>query len=228
MSLVCSFICAVFLCLFFSFFKIIVFEVSFSQASRKVELFSWRRLNSFFVLVSDLLRLVQWFVWASDRVKFVLSFCLLGFFPSNGQGWMRWYSWLLMIGFVFLFCLSFRWGILHRVILVVGWCWVLYSSAFLCVSSHYLILPRVSSLVVYALGVSAPTPKAQGLISGHKWRFCKWFVMALRKSKTNIQKRWTPNGSYKIRQILIKIMEYTHIHIYPWAKWKQPNKNKVL
>ena len=49
-----------------------------------------------------------------------------------------------------------------------GWvlgCRVLYSSGFLCVSSHYLILPRVSSLVVQGLGVSAPTPKAQGLIS---------------------------------------------------------------
>ena len=31
---------------------------------------------------------------------------------------------------------------------LVGWCWVLYSSGFPCVSSHYLILPRVSSLVV--------------------------------------------------------------------------------
>ena len=53
------------------------------------------------------------------------------------------------IGFVFLFCLLFRWGVLHGVLLVVGWCWVLYSSGFLCVSSHYLILPRVSSLVVW-------------------------------------------------------------------------------
>ena len=63
-----------------------------------------------------------------------------------------------MIGFVFLFCLLFRWGILHRVLLVVGWCRVLYSSGFLCMSSHYLILP--------SLRVSAPIPKAQGLISG--------------------------------------------------------------
>ena len=52
---------------------------------------------------------------------------------------------MLMIAFVFLFCLLFRWGVLHRVLLVVGWCQVLYSSGFLCVSSHYLILPRVSS-----------------------------------------------------------------------------------
>ena len=46
-------------------------------------------------------------------------------------------------------------------------------------SSHYLILSRVSSLVVYGLGVSAPTPKAQGLISGQEQRFHKSFVMAL-------------------------------------------------
>ena len=61
---------------------------------------------------------------------------------------------------------------------------VLYSSGFLCVSSHYLILPRVSSLVVKGLGVSAPTPKAQGLISGQEQIFYKWFVMALSEIKT--------------------------------------------
>ena len=32
---------------------------------------------------------------------------------------------------------------MHKVLLVVGWCWVLYSSGFLFMSSHYLILPRV-------------------------------------------------------------------------------------
>ena len=122
-----------------------------------------------------------------------------------------------MIWFVFLFCLLFRWGVLHRVLLVVGWCQVLYSSGFLCVSSHYLILPRVSSLVVYSLGVSVPIPKAQGLISGQEWRFHKWFVMALREIKTNIQRRETKdesqtNGSYKIRQIIIMIMGYTYTY----------------
>jgi len=45
-------------------------------------------------------------------------------------------------------------------------------------------------------------------------------VMALREIKTNIQKRETKdepqeNGSYKIRQIIIKMMEYTHIRIHP-------------
>ena len=53
-----------------------MFEVSFSQASREVEFFPWRKLNSFLLLVSALIRLVQWFVWASFRVRFVLSFCL--------------------------------------------------------------------------------------------------------------------------------------------------------
>ena len=44
--------------------------------------------------------------------------------------------------------------------------------------------------------------------------------MALSEIKTNIQKLETKdepetNGSYKIRQIIIKIVEYIHIHIYP-------------
>ena len=56
--------------------------------------------------------------------------------------------------------------------------------------------------------------------------------MALSDIKTNIQKQETrdepqKNGSYKIRQIIIKIMEYTHIHIHPGANSKQSNKNKV-
>ena len=56
--------------------------------------------------------------------------------------------------------------------------------------------------------------------------------MALSEIKTNIKKQETKdelqtNGSYKIKQIKIKIMEYIHIHIYAWAKLKQSNKNKV-
>ena len=55
--------------------------------------------------------------------------------------------------------------------------------------------------------------------------------MALSEIKTNVKKsrnqRWTPDeGSYKIRQIIIKIMEYTHIYIHPWAKSKYPTKIK--
>ena len=56
--------------------------------------------------------------------------------------------------------------------------------------------------------------------------------MALSEIKTNIPKQETndepqTNGSYKIRQIIIIIMEYAHTHIHPWAKSKQSNKNKV-
>ena len=58
-------------------------------------------------------------------------------------------------------------------------------------SSHYLILPRVNSLVISGLGVSAPSPKAQGLISGEERRFHKWFLMALSEIKTNTQKQET-------------------------------------
>ena len=43
-------------------------------------------------------------------------------------------------------------------------------KCFRCVSSHCLTLPRVSSLVVYGLGVSAPILKAQGLISDQEQR----------------------------------------------------------
>ena len=42
--------------------------------------------------------------------------------------------------FIFLFCFLFRWGILHKVLLVVGWCCVLYSSGFICVSSIWYSL----------------------------------------------------------------------------------------
>ena len=49
------------------------------------------------------------------------------------------------LGLYFLFCFWFRWVILHRVLLVLRRCQVLYSSGFLSVSSHCLILPRVSS-----------------------------------------------------------------------------------
>ena len=56
-------------------------------------------------------------------------------------------------------------------------------------------------------------------MSGQEQKFHKWFVMALTESKTNIQKLETndeslTNGSYKIRQIIFKIMEYIHIHIH--------------
>jgi len=53
----------------------------------------------------------------------------------------------------------------------------LVFKGFLYVSSHYLILPRISSLVVQSLGVSAPTPKAQGLMSGQERRFHNWLVI---------------------------------------------------
>ena len=76
----------------------------------------------------------------------MLSFCLFVFL-----WWARLNEVVILSAddWVCIFlCLLFRGGILHRVLLVVGWCWVLYSSGFLCVSSHYLILPRISSLVL--------------------------------------------------------------------------------
>ena len=53
--------------------------------------------------------------------------------------------------------------------------------------------------------------------------------MAVSEIKTNTQSLETKgehqtNVSYKIRQIIMKIMEYTHIHIRPRAKSIQSNK----
>ena len=136
-----------------------------------------------------------------------------------------------MIGFVFSLCLLFRWGILHKVLLVVGWCWVLYSSGFLCVSSRYLMLPSYFS---DSLGSWRQWSHSKGseldLWSGTK--IPQVVCYGIKWDKTNIPKWETKdepqtNGSYKIRQIIIKIMEYTHVCIYPWAKSKQPNKYKV-
>ena len=65
----------------------------------------------------------------------------------------------------------------------------LYSSGFLCVSSHYLILPQISSLVVYGLGVRAPTPKAQSLmfcqkkITAKHSRFIPWECQEIKQLK---------------------------------------------
>ena len=56
--------------------------------------------------------------------------------------------------------------------------------------------------------------------------------MALHGNKTNTQKQETKdppqtNDSYKIRQIRMKIIEYTHIHVYPEAKPEQSKKKKL-
>ena len=58
--------------------------------------------------------------------------------------------------------------------------------------------------------------------------------MVLSKIKTNIQKRETKdqpqtNGSYKIRQTIIKIMKYTYIHIFtPMNKVKTVQQQKKV
>ena len=88
-----------------------------------------------------------------------------------------------MIGCVFLSYLLFGWGVLRRVLLVAVWCRVLYWSGFLGGSAHYLIFPRVrSSLVVSGPGVSVPSPKAYGLISGFLLLAAPHFIWKEHKS----------------------------------------------
>ena len=87
-----------------------MFEISFSQASRKVEFFPWRHLNSFFLLVSALLRFIQWFVWTSYRVRFVLSFCFFCLFVFPLMSKAEWgcnpVCWWLGLHFCFVCCLD--------------------------------------------------------------------------------------------------------------------------
>ena len=121
-----------------------MFEVSFFQASR---------LNSFFLLVSAL------WVWLSALCKLLIGWDLCWDFVFPLMGKAEWggnpVCWWLGLHF----CLLFRWGVLQRVLMVVGWCQVLYYSGFLCMSYHYLIPLRVSYLVIQGLKVSAPTQK---------------------------------------------------------------------
>ena len=146
--LVYSFICAVFLCLFIIiiFLSYCVWGLLFPgvKGSWIISLMKVEFFLPFDFCLPEFGPVVCVSLIYGEISPGFLFVC----FSSDGQGWVRWYSCLLMIGFVFLFCLLFRWGVLHRVLLVVGWCRVSYSSGFLCVSSHYLILPRVSSLVV--------------------------------------------------------------------------------
>ena len=92
-------------------------------------------------------------------MRFVLSFCLFVFslMGKDELGGNPVYLWLSLY-FCFVCCVD----VVIRVLLVFGW---LYSSGFLCVSSHYLILPRVSSRE----GNGNPTPV---LLPGksHGWR----------------------------------------------------------
>ena len=69
------------------------------------------------------------------------------------------------------------------------------------------------------------------MISGQERKFYKWFVMALRESKTNVPNLETKgepqtNSSYKIRQIIITNGMYTYTYT-PMSKVKTSNKNKV-
>ena len=133
MFLVCSFICVVFLCPFTFFFCLTYCVWGLPFPGFKVEFFL---LFCFCSLKISPVVCVRVY-----RVRFLLSICL---FLCLFFLWLAKLSEVIILSaddWVFLFCLLFKWSVLYRVILVVGWCLVSYSSGFLCVSYHYLILP---------------------------------------------------------------------------------------
>ena len=67
----------------------------------------------------------------------------LSFFPSDGQGYVRWCIWgcmwaacLLIIVFVVLPCLLFDFGVQFWVLQAITWFWVLKSGGCFSGSSH--------------------------------------------------------------------------------------------
>ena len=105
---------------------------------------------------------------------------------------------------------------------VVSFVWVLtiwYPLGLVLWQSRVLesVLP-LQRLRVWSLGRNEDS--TNGLL---------WHWGRVKQISENKKPKMNPqaNGSYKIRQIIIKIIEYTHIHIHPWVKWKHSNKNKV-
>ena len=106
--------------------------------------------------------------------------------------------------------------------------WLGYARS--CIQAVSLVwillrLPSVSSLIFSGLGVCAPTPKSWGLLCGHEQRFYKRCVIALsRETRDELQ----TNGNYKIRQIIIKIMEYTHTHTHIYIHKQSQNSATII
>ena len=146
-------------CLFFNSSRSLlidsyIFSVLFSRFSIILKLII---LNSF----SGSLTISSSFIWTCVFIlcSFTCVVCNL-YLHSGGRRWVffplmdkaEWGSnpvcWWLGLYFCLVCCLDDV-SCTTRVLLVVGWCWVLYTSGCLCGSSHYLILPRVrSSLIV--------------------------------------------------------------------------------
>ena len=162
--LLCSFICAVFLCFFIFFLSYCVWGLLF-PGFKKNWILSLKKIGFFLPFGFCPAKVGPVVCVRSCRVRVVLSFFLFVCFSSDGQGWVRWWSCLLMIGFVFLFCwldeascTGCYWGLddARSCIQVVSFVWVLtiwYSLGLVLWYSRVLelVLPlqrlRVCSLV---------------------------------------------------------------------------------
>ena len=147
--------------------------------------------------------------WSSDVCSSDLVFPLMGKTEWGGNP----LCWWLGLYFCFVCCLD-------EASCTGCYWWLLDARSYIQVVSFVWVLTIWYSigLILCSLGSwsQCSHSKGQGLIFCQEQRFQKWFVTALSEIKTNIQKWETKdepqtNGNYKIRQIIIKIIEYTPI-----------------
>ena len=125
--------------------------------------------------------------------------------------------WWLGLCFYLVFFFFFWWGILHWVLLEV---W--QAEAFVGVLTNKYSLGLGVLWQSRVLSV-LPLQRLWAWSLAREVRFHRWFVMALKKIKTNTLKEETKckpqmDVKYKIRQVLRKIMGYIHMHIHTLKK----------
>ena len=82
-------------------------------------------------------------------------------------------------------------------LLVIGWCWVLYSSGFLCVSSHYLIPLKAMAPHSNTLVLKVPWMEEPGRLRsmGSLRVRHDWATLLSLFTFTNWRRKWQPHSS---------------------------------
>ena len=125
-------------------------------------LFKASRLHSFFLLISALLSLVQWFVEALHRVRFVLSVCLFVFSLMVKAQWGgNPVCWWLGLYFCFVGCL-------YEVFCIGCYWWFGYSGSCIQLVSFVWVFT-----ICYSLGLVLTMPKPLTVWITINWKILK-------------------------------------------------------